>query len=377
MNEPGPRDGGGLQAEDSPRGGGVLPGDGGDSRPGGFLLLDKPRGISSFQALNPLKRIFRGLKIGHAGTLDPAASGLLLVGVGGGTRLLEYLEGMPKTYTFLARFGLASDTFDMDGTVSGSPAAALERDEVEAALAAFRGPILQTPPAYSAIKVNGERAYDLARAGQVVAIPARKVEVHALELLSFEDGVGRFRMTCSKGTYVRSLVHDLGAALGCGAVADAIRRTAIGPFRVETAVTPESVAQAADAAKSSTAIPATSSNTPVATGTQASRGASTPPSRGVPTTLPLLPLESAVAHLPAAILAPHRLVALRDGRSTAPGSYTLQSPDGQALDWTALWPSVASESPEVRVLDTEGRFLAIATLTSEGNLCPKKVLARI
>jgi tRNA pseudouridine55 synthase len=358
MNDPGPRDGsvlpggtvspdiGGPRSDDGPRSGDGL-------RIGGFLLLDKPVGVSSFQALHPLKRIFRGLKVGHAGTLDPAASGLLLVGVGGGTRLLEYLEGLPKTYTFLVRFGLDSDTYDMDGKVSGSPATDLAREAVEAALAAFRGAILQAPPAYSAIKIKGERAYDLARAGETVALPPRSVRVHALELLSFEGGVGNLRMTCSKGTYVRSLAHDLGAALGCGAVADAIRRTAIGPFHVEGSVAPEILAAA-------------------------SAGAA----------LPLLPPESAVAHLPAAILAPHRLVALRDGRSTAPGSYVLQSPGGSALDLAELLascpppPSSAPagtppEAPEVRVLDPEGRFLAIATLSPEGNLCPKKVLARI
>ncbi|HLP40178.1 MAG TPA: tRNA pseudouridine(55) synthase TruB, partial [Fibrobacteria bacterium] len=125
---------------------------------GGFLLLDKPPGISSFQALYPVKKLFRGLKVGHAGTLDPAASGLLLVGVGSGTRLLEYLEGMPKTYAFLARFGLVSDTYDMEGTVSGAPDLALDRARVEAALAPFRGCIRQAPPAYSAVKVDGARA---------------------------------------------------------------------------------------------------------------------------------------------------------------------------------------------------------------------------
>ena len=142
---------------------------------GGFLLLDKPRGVSSFQALHPLKRLFRGQRVGHAGTLDPAASGLLLAGVGAGTRLLEFLEGRPKTYTFLARFGLASDTYDMEGAVTGTPATDLAREVVEKALPAFRGRIRQTPPAYSAVKVAGRRAYDLARAGETVALEPREV----------------------------------------------------------------------------------------------------------------------------------------------------------------------------------------------------------
>lgn len=310
---------------------------------GGFLLLDKPRGVSSFQALHPLKRAFRGLKVGHAGTLDPAASGLLLAGVGNGTRLLEYLEGMPKAYAFTVRFGLASDSYDMEGRVSGTPASDLPRSAIEAALPAFRGRIRQAPPAFSAIKVDGRRAYDLARAGEAVALEAREVEVLSLELLGYEAGVASLRMGCSKGTYVRSLAHDLGAALGCGAVADDIRRLAIGPFRVEDAV-----------------------------GMPALEAAARPPAgAGTAQPLPLLPLESAVAHLPAAHLPAARLIALRDGRSSAPGSFSLATPSGEPVDAAALGPD-----PDLRVLDPEGRLLAIATLNPEGHLCPKKVLAR-
>lgn len=310
---------------------------------GGFLLLDKPRGVSSFQALFPLKRVFRGLKVGHAGTLDPAASGLLLAGVGNGTRLLEYLEGMPKAYSFTVRFGLASDSYDMEGQVAGAPATGLPREAVEAALPAFRGRLRQTPPAFSAIKVDGRRAYDLARAGEAVALEAREVEVRSLELLAFDAGVASMRLDCSKGTYVRSLAHDLGAALGCGAVADDIRRLAIGPFRVEEAVALATLEAAA----------------------RAPAGAATPQS------LPLLPLESAVAHLPAAHLPAARVAALRDGRSSAPGSFTLTSPAGAPVAASDL-----GAEPELRVLDPEGRLLAIATLNPEGHLCPKKVLAR-
>jgi tRNA pseudouridine55 synthase len=309
----------------------------------GFLLLDKPAGISSFKALHPLKRLFRGSKVGHAGTLDPAATGLLLAGIGAGTRLLEYLEGMPKTYEFIARFGLVSDTYDMEGAVAPGPGGseagrALDRPDVERALDAFRGPIRQAPPAYSAVKVDGVRAYDRARAGEAVTLAEREVEVHSLELLSLEDGVARLRMACSKGTYVRSLVHDLGRALGCGAVADGIRRTAIGPFRVEDAIPADALETASGAA-------------------------------GL-----LLPLETAVAHLPAAVLAAHRIDALIQGRPTAPGGYALRAPEaGPGKDPEA---DSGAAARDIRVVDGQGRLLAIATLSPEGQLCPKKVLVR-
>lgn len=323
----------------------------GGATEGGFLLLDKPPGVSSFQALAPVKRHYRGVKVGHAGTLDPAASGLLLVGIGHGTRLLEYLEGMPKAYAFTVRFGLASDSYDMEGRVTGEPARGLAREAVEAALPAFRGRIRQAPPAYSAVKVEGRRAYDLARAGEAVALPPREVEVHSLILIDHDpaEGVSSLRMECSKGTYVRSLAHDLGDALGCGAVADHIRRLAIGPFRVEDATWPASAGTAGSppaAGRDGTAAPATG-----------------PGSTGVAGFL--LPLETAVAHLPAAVIPAWRIAALRDGRSTAPGAFT-------------LLPEAAETPPgrDLRVLDPEGRLLAIATLNPEGHLCPKKVLAR-
>jgi tRNA pseudouridine55 synthase len=298
---------------------------GADTSTGGILLLDKPTGISSFQALRPLKRLFPKTKIGHAGTLDPAASGLLLIGIGSATRLLEYMEGMPKTYSFQARFGLVSDSYDMEGDVeafAGSVAACdLDAARIEAALEPFRGPIRQTPPVYSAIKIDGERACDRVRAGETVTLTAREVTVHALRLISYnaESSIAAFEMTCSKGTYVRSLVHDLGQALGCGAVTDSIRRLAIGPFRVEAAVTAEAL------------IPG----------------------------LALLPLETAVAHLPQAIV---------------PAEWVARFLNGQAVP-VDLPPSGPEQ--DYRALDADARLLAIATLSPQGQLCPRKVLAKV
>ena len=316
---------------------------------GGILLLDKPVGVSSFQALRPLKRLFPKTKIGHAGTLDPAASGLLLVGIGSGTRLLEYLEGMPKTYSFTARFGLVSDSYDMEGTVEpyvgadgidGRPAAGtLDADRIEKALPPFRGPIRQTPPVYSAIKIDGERACDRVRAGETVVLESRAVTVHALELKAFRPAgqadaapSADLEMVCSKGTYVRSLVHDLGAALGCGAVTDKIRRLAIGPFRVE------------DAAKPETLLPG----------------------------MALHPMELAVEHLPSAVVPSTHVGRFLNGQSVAP-EVTLS--DASATPIPAETP--AESDPEYRALDASGRLLAIATLSPQGLLCPRKVLARI
>lgn len=305
----------------------------------GFLLLDKPAGPSSFQALFPVKRAFRGHKVGHAGTLDPAASGLLIAGVGHGTRLLEYLEGMPKAYSFLVRFGLVSDSYDMEGQVKGEPAVDLPREAVEAALPAFRGSIHQAPPAYSAVKVDGRRAYELARAGEAVILKTREVEVHALELLAYDSGVATFRMECSKGTYVRSLAHDLGAALGCGGVADKIRRLAIGPYQVEDAL--------------------------AVTVSEGDRF-------GLAGDPVLLPLDTAVAGLPTVQVPARRVQPLRDGRSTAPGEFTwVSTPIANPIATPETAPGT-----DLRVLDPQGLLLAIATLNPEGHLCPKKVLAR-
>jgi tRNA pseudouridine55 synthase len=316
----------------------------GETAPGGVLLLDKPRGISSFQALRPVKRLFPKTKIGHAGTLDPAASGLLLVGIGAGTRLLEYLEGMTKTYSFLARFGYVSDSYDMEGAVephaAGASAAALDAARIEQALHPFRGRIRQTPPVYSAIKIDGERACDRVRAGETIELESREVTVHSLRLESYPVDPGSaaaaFVMTCSKGTYVRSLVHDLGASLGCGAVTDAIRRLAIGPFRVDDAVPPEALAPG----------------------------------------VKLLPLDAAVAHLPAAVVAPDWIGRFLNGQAMPNAHVEVPAHATEAPGAGSPSAQAAHADPECRAVDAEGRLLAIATLSSQGMLCPKKVLAR-
>jgi tRNA pseudouridine55 synthase len=311
------------------------------ANPSGILLLDKPVGESSFQALYPVKRAFggkKGAKIGHAGTLDPAASGLLVIGVGAGTRLLEFLEGMPKSYRFTLRLGLATDTYDLDGEVlERRDASGVSRGDIEALLPRFRGEILQSPPAYSAVKVDGKRAYARARAGETVTLAPRPVRVDRLEVTAFEPGAQAFavlELDCSKGTYVRTIAHDLGQLLGCGAVAAGIRRTAIGPFRVEEAVSPDAVIP--EAAPAGSLIPA------------------------------LISLERAVSRaldrFPVLEVKESWVAALRNGNPVPPAGYTVP----------AASAGVAG-AREYAVLSPDGALLAIGEVNPLGQLRPRKV----
>lgn len=214
-----------------------------NTAPCGFLVLDKARGKSSHQALSPLKRSLGERRIGHAGTLDPLATGVLLAAAGKATRLLPLAEGRDKEYLVALRLGLRTDTLDTDGqelsqsgTVPGVDA--VDWDELARP---FLGWIDQIPPAHSAISVGGVRSYERARRGEAVELPARRVRIDAVEALSgesplagtgWEPGDPVLRVRCGKGTYVRSLVRDLGEILGCGATVSALRRTAIGPWRL-------------------------------------------------------------------------------------------------------------------------------------------------
>jgi tRNA pseudouridine55 synthase len=198
----------------------------------GLLLLDKPAGVSSFRAIAALRSEL-GRKVGHAGTLDPFATGLLLVLAGRATRFAPYLAGLDKRYRAGVRFGVISTTDDPEGdlTLTGG---AVDEDGVAGALSRFTGRIRQVPPAASAIHIDGERAYRRFRRGETVTVPARDVEVHGLDLVSF-DAVGQVAeldIRCSTGTYVRALARDLGDELGAGAHCAVLRRTAIGPFAV-------------------------------------------------------------------------------------------------------------------------------------------------
>jgi tRNA pseudouridine55 synthase len=209
----------------------------------GLLVIDKPAGITSRDAVNRTQGwLPRGTRVGHTGTLDPLATGVLPVCIGDATKLVPFLMGGDKEYEAEARLGVTTDTLDAEGKVtSETNAAGIGRADVEAALAAFRGPILQRPPMHSALKVNGQRLYDLARQGIEVERVERPIIVHSLTLTAFASPTLALHIRCGKGTYIRSLVADLGAALGVGAHMTALRRTRVGAFTLATAVAPDAL----------------------------------------------------------------------------------------------------------------------------------------
>lgn len=202
----------------------------------GLLLIDKPRGITSHDVVQRVRRALQTRQVGHAGTLDPLATGLLVVCAGQATRLSEYLLGHDKRYHATIRLGTETDTYDADGRVTATRPVTVTRSDIDRALDRFVGAIEQVPPMHSAIKVGGEKLYDLARAGREVERPARAIMIYAIEVIDFVAPDVVIDVQCSAGTYIRSLAHDLGAALGTGAHVAALRRTAAGPFGLDQAI---------------------------------------------------------------------------------------------------------------------------------------------
>ncbi len=262
---------------------------------GGLLLVDKPRGPTSFDVVAEVRRRLGERRVGHAGTLDPMASGLLPVLVGEGTKLVGHLQDLDKVYTATVRLGEATETYDAEGatTARADPAAlgALDEAAVRAAAAEFVGRIRQRPPAYSALKKDGKRLYELARAGAEVIPDEREVTVYALAVDEVALPDVRITVRCGKGTYIRSLAHDLGARLGVGGHLVALRRTRIGPLEVADAT--DVFAEAP--------LPA------------------------------LRPLADAVAHLPAAAIDEETERRLRLGQQQALARLTPPRPSDRAL----------------------------------------------
>jgi tRNA pseudouridine55 synthase len=205
----------------------------------GVLLLDKPVGATSNAVLQRARWLFAAEKAGHTGTLDPFASGLLPICFGDATKFAQSLLDAPKSYVATVHFGVGTTTGDIDGEVIASASPVIDADMLRAALPAFTGPIQQVPPRHSALKLNGRAYYDYARAGIDIPRHARPVTVHALSLVHWDPPFAELTVTCSKGTYVRVLAEDLGAALGCPAHLTALRRTATGGFQLEDALTLE------------------------------------------------------------------------------------------------------------------------------------------
>lgn len=203
----------------------------------GILLVNKPAGMTSHSVISKLRKKLGIKKIGHAGTLDPSATGLLVICIGQATKISSYVMDGDKTYQTKFEFGKATTTYDTEGEiVSTKDASHITREQIVSAFPSFTGSILQKPPVYSAIKVQGKKLYQYARSNIEVEIQARPVIIDSLKLLSFESPMAELEMDCSKGTYVRSLVHDLGEKLGVGASVISIHRTRSAPFSIEKAV---------------------------------------------------------------------------------------------------------------------------------------------
>jgi tRNA pseudouridine55 synthase len=272
----------------------------------GLLLIDKPAGITSHDAVDAVRRAVGVRKVGHAGTLDPMATGLLVMGVGRATRLLRFLGALDKEYRGTGRLGEETDTLDAEGTVVRTAPVDVAEEQLTAAMRPLVGEIQQRPPAYSAAKVGGRRSYAAARQGRPLEAEPRTVRVVSFDVLGFEGQDFHFRVICSGGTYVRSLVAAVGESLGTGAHLTALRRTRIGPFEVSAASPPDSPGE-------------------------------------------LLPLGSAVAHLPPVEVDEEEAVAARHGRCLAPagieGPYALQDQLGRLI---GVWRDTGAKScPEV------------------------------
>lgn len=256
------------------------------------MLVDKPQGITSHDAVAKVRRALSTKKVGHAGTLDPMATGLLVLGVGRATRFLRFLGGLPKTYEATMRLGEETTTLDADGEITRRSEANVSDDELDAAVAALVGESMQRPPAYSAVKVNGRRMYEAARKGEVLEAGPRPISVERFEVVARRDHDADVTVTCGGGTYVRVLAADVGTALGCGAHLTALRRTHIGSFDVADAAPPEDPA-------------------------------------------PPLPIVLAVAHLPAVTLEEEEARAASHGRVLGPaalaGPYAVFGPTGQLI----------------------------------------------
>jgi tRNA pseudouridine55 synthase len=211
----------------------------------GLLVLDKPAGMTSRAVVNRVQRWFpKRTRIGHAGTLDPLATGVLVLGLGEATRLIEYVQRMDKVYRTRLLLGARSDSDDADGVITPVPGAvAADVVTVAKCVASFVGVLAQVPPAYSAAKVAGQRAYDRARRGEAVVLSPRRVQVHAIHILDYSYPYLDLEVRCGKGVYIRSLARDIGARLGCGALVHTLRRTRIGPFTSEEALTLDADAQ--------------------------------------------------------------------------------------------------------------------------------------
>lgn len=231
----------------------------------GIVIVDKPRDWTSQDVTARLRRVFGTRRIGHGGTLDPMATGVLPVFVGRATRGVEFFEHAEKVYETVLRPGITTDTEDITGTVLTRQEVSLTQEQVEAVLPAFRGEIMQIPPMYSALKVNGQKLYELARKGKEVHREPRPITIHELTLLGMENGGIRLRVRCSKGTYIRTLCKDIGQALGCGGCMESLRRIQAGEYTIHEAVPLHTLLETEDPGRYLRAVDTMFRNHPAAT----------------------------------------------------------------------------------------------------------------
>jgi len=266
----------------------------------GVLLVDKPAGPTSHDIVNRVRRAAGQRRVGHTGTLDPAATGLLILCLGRATRLSEFLTGMDKVYEGAMRLGMSTDSYDLDGQVlEERPVPDLTEEDLQAAFDRLVGDIMQVPPMVSAVKVGGERLYKKARKGEWVERPARPVTVREFRLLGYDPPDARFRVRCTSGTYARTLCHDVGEHLGCGATLASLRRTFVGKHSVEDAVAIDALTKAADVAAR------------------------------------LLPLDQAL-DLPAAVVRDEQRRWVAEGRALLLSDITWQTPPGSTGGWVQI-----------------------------------------
>lgn len=293
----------------------------------GILAINKPLGMTSHDVVARVRKLLKQRRVGHAGTLDPAASGVLPICVGLGTRVAEYLSESGKAYRAEIIFGVVTDTYDTEGNIlRTSDSSSLTQEEIERALPAFLGEQMQLPPRYSAIKIKGQPAYKLARAGTDVELQPRPVTLSRLEIRAWKSPRLTLEVECSKGTYIRSLAYDLGEYLGCGAHLGGLIRTRSGPFTLEECITLEQLASATD--------------------------------EGMAHTL-LSPSDRALGQYPAI-----RLNAEQTSQVLHGNAFQAQTEPAQ------LTPTLA------RIYDNEGQFLAIAAWNAEqAHWQPRKVFS--
>jgi tRNA pseudouridine55 synthase len=290
----------------------------------GLLVLDKPAGPTSHDIVQRVRRVLGTRRVGHGGTLDPDATGVLLVAAGQATRFFPFLSKERKVYEGVIRLGFATDTYDASGRPSAAESTELPgRDEVAAAMAEFVGRILQTPPRFSAKKLGGQPVYKLARAAREFTLAPVPVTVVRFDLRDFRPpGVG-FEAECSAGTYIRSLAHDLGRRLGCGAHLAALRRTRVGPYGLEEAVALDALEDAG--------------------------------ARGEAEKL-MIPLERLLPGVPAVAVRPGAEVLIRNGRPLEPTDLAAPLPELAAV----------TEAGLARLVSGDGRLLALARPTADG-----------